>query len=228
MGKLNVRPPVSKAKENGFTALWALESPYLLRVYGVSDEEFDDLVDEDTKAELFDGVMIVHSPAAYEHDDVGGFVRGLMDFYADARGLGKVLGPDSLIRIAKRRRFGPDAYFLRRTQVPPRGTKEFKGVPDLVVEVLSPSNRGYDLKEKRQAYRAAGVREIWFIDAENRQVLIDRKRGGKYTEQAVTAGKLTSQVLKGFWIDADWLWAEPLPGKMASLHQILAAAGESL
>ena len=44
--------------------LRTVDLPYMLRLYGVTDEKFDELTDEDTKAELFDGVMIVHSPAS--------------------------------------------------------------------------------------------------------------------------------------------------------------------
>ena len=36
--------------------------PYLIRFPGISEEQFDELTDKETKAELFDGVMSVHSP----------------------------------------------------------------------------------------------------------------------------------------------------------------------
>jgi Uma2 family endonuclease len=204
---------------NGNSATW--DMPYLLRVYGVTEAMFDELVDEDTKAELIDGVMIVHSSATLAHDEVGGFVRGLMDFYADERDLGKVLGPDSLVDLATCRRIAPDAYFLRKKRVPRRWPKEFDGAPDLAVEILSPSNRDFDLEEKRPAYRAAGVGEIWLIDPENQRVLVDRKRRRKYDEQVVSTGRIVSDMLQGFWLDAAWLWSEPLPNKMECLREIL-------
>ena len=56
--------------------LRSIDLPYMIQVYDVTEEMFDDLVDEDTKAELLDGVMIVHSPASIEHDDSAAFSGG--------------------------------------------------------------------------------------------------------------------------------------------------------
>jgi hypothetical protein len=61
-----------------------IDLPFMIQVYEVTEEIFDELVDEDTKAELIDGVMIVHSPASLEHDNIGGFTR-LMSFTAMRR-----------------------------------------------------------------------------------------------------------------------------------------------
>jgi Uma2 family endonuclease len=198
-----------------------IDLPYMLQVYGVTEEMFDELVDEDTKAELIDGVMIVHSPASMEHDNIGGFVRGLMSFYGDAKGLGVVLGPDSLIHLASGRKCAPDVFFIRQARVPTPLPKEFEGVPDLVLEVLSPSNRRYDLRDRRLIYREANVGEVWFIDAELRQIIIDRGQAGGYTEEIVAEGEVFSAVLPGFWVNASWLWATPLPNRFMCLEEIL-------
>ena len=199
-----------------------VDRPYLVRIPDFTEEMFDDFVDENTKAELFDGVMIVHSPATIEHDDVGGFTRGLMRFYAGRKRLGSVLGPDGIIHLASCRKFCPDLFFVRKERMPRPRPKEFEGAADLIGEVLSPSTRDYDLEDKRSAYREAGVGEIWFLDVANAQVIVDRRGRRGYTEETVARGKVASDVLKGFWLNVPWLWADPLPDPLSCLEKILA------
>ena len=55
-----------------------VELPYTLRLYDVTEEMFDEIATPDVKADLIDGVMIVHSPASPRHDDVAGFIRAVM------------------------------------------------------------------------------------------------------------------------------------------------------
>jgi Uma2 family endonuclease len=202
--------------------LKTIDLPFMIQVYEVTEEMFDELVDEDAKAELIDGMMIIQSPASMEHDDIGGFMRGLMSFYSDAQGLGVVLGPDSLIHLAPGRKCAPDVFFIRQERMPMPLPKEFEGVPDLVVEVLSPSNRRYDLRHKRLIYREAGVGEVWFIDVELRRIIMDRHRAGSYVEEIFTEGEVFSEVLPGFWLNASWLSATPLPNRFMCLEEILS------
>ena len=47
-----------------------------------------------------------------------------------------------------------------------------EGAPDLLIEVLSPSNRGHDTLTKRTLYARGGVREYWIVDPEARTLEI--------------------------------------------------------
>jgi Uma2 family endonuclease len=74
-----------------------------------------------------------------------------------------------------------------------------EGPPDLVIEVLSPSNRGHDLLTKRALYGRAGVREYWIVDPEARtvEILIRDRDALHAVETATENDTITSPVLGG-------------------------------
>ena len=198
-----------------------VDHPYTLRLYGVTEEMFDEVVTPDIKADLLDGVMIVHSPAAPRHDDVAGFIRTAMRSFASYLALGIVLGPDVLFHPKPGRRFAPDILFVETAHNPIIELKQIEGIPDLAIEVLSPSNRYEDLNEKYPAYREAGIKEIWLVDPDNEEVKIDKRRGKRYTSRTLSTGRIESSVLPGFWLNAEWLWSEPPPSDLLCLLEIL-------
>lgn len=89
----------------------------------------------------------------------------------------------------------------------------------MVVEILSESTRDYDLQKKREAYREGSIPEIWFVDDENHQIIVDRKVGEDYREEVACKGKVFSEAIDGFWVQAEWLWEESLPDPVACLRQ---------
>ena len=66
-----------------------------------------------------------------------------------------------------------------------------EGPPDLLVEVLSLSNRGRDLLTKRALYARAGVPEYWIVDPMSRTIeVLTLDRDAFHTAQ-VAAGQDT-------------------------------------
>jgi Uma2 family endonuclease len=49
-----------------------------------------------------------------------------------------------------------------------------EGAPDFVVEVLSPKTRQLDLVNKKRIYARIGVKELWIIDPEPKEVAVYR------------------------------------------------------
>jgi Uma2 family endonuclease len=60
----------------------------------------------------------------------------------------------------------PDLVFLGSKRLDLIEAGRVDGPPDLVVEVLSSSNRRFEKDLKRQRYLDNGVAELWIVDAE--------------------------------------------------------------
>ncbi len=52
------------------------------------------------------------------------------------------------------------------------GDKYIDGAPDLVIEVVSPTNPGHDYVRKLDLYIRAGVREYWIVDPDEKKVVV--------------------------------------------------------
>lgn len=99
--------------------------------------------------------------------ELGGFIR--------RQRLGGAYGPDTTFLIGSNERL-PDFAFVSRDRVGPEGQPRgiWRMAPDLAVEVVSPRELYQGLLSKVDEYLAAGVREVWLVDPQRRNVTIYR------------------------------------------------------
>ncbi len=62
---------------------------------------------------------------------------------------------------------------------------QFKGVPRLIVEVVSPSNASDDYVKKLNLYMRFGVEEYWIVSPKNKTVEIFNIENGVYGEPKI-------------------------------------------
>jgi Uma2 family endonuclease len=69
------------------------------------------------------------------------------------------------------------------------------GTPDLLVEVLSPSNKEYDLIKKKELYEHFGVMEYWIVDPDTHIAIIYALINGKYERIGEERSSIVSRLL---------------------------------
>jgi len=74
----------------------------------------------------------------------------------------------------------PDLVFVLKERSAIIGEKNIQGVPDLLVEILSPSTESSDRRLKHSLYERFGVPEYWIVDPARDVVLIFRLSAGRY------------------------------------------------
>jgi Uma2 family endonuclease len=89
-----------------------------------------------------------------------------------------------------------------------RGPEGCRGAPDLVVEILSPSNTAIEMERKFRLYREAGVREYWLVDSENKSLTVYRFQNG--------------EILTNAYGSADTAPVASLPGLTIPLEEVFA------
>jgi Uma2 family endonuclease len=188
----------------------------------MTEREFVEWVDDETRAEWVDGEVIVMPPVSIDHDNVAFWARSILQDFVEHFELGQILGPEVMVRLPRqRRRRTPDVLFVSKAREAILRPNHVEGAPDLIVEVVSPESVVRDWREKYTEYARAGVREYWVIDrCHNRVECYALVRGGKYEAIAEVDGKLASKVLPGFYLRTRWLLRRVLPSRRSVLREL--------
>jgi Uma2 family endonuclease len=96
--------------------------------------------------------------------------------------------------------YEPDVMFLGTSKagIVSADTLKFP-IPDLIVEVLSPSTEKRDRGIKFEDYALHGVGEYWIVDAEAETIELHRLQGSAYPPaEPQKEGVLTSDIIPGF------------------------------
>jgi len=187
----------------------------------VSYEEFLTWADEDVRAEWIDGDIHVMSPASDRHQDLAEFLLALMRLLVEHEGEGWVRGSVFQMKLDVRPSGRePDLLYLREQNRDRVTDTHVNGPADLVVEVVSPESGARDRGEKFYEYEAAGIPEYWLVDPQREEVAVYRLNEDRYrTAFEGHDGRVVSEVLDGFWIEAEWLWQEELPAVLDVLRR---------
>lgn len=86
--------------------------------------------------------------------------------------------------------------------------KEYAGIPDLIIEILSPSNQAHDLVTKLNLYMKYGVKEYWIINPLLDNIMIYSLNGkNEYQLNVISSdGIAKSTVFEGLEIKASDLF----------------------
>jgi Uma2 family endonuclease len=132
------------------------------------------MVSSDVLYEVVDG-RILEKPVGAQEVDIATILVQILGAFARSNRLGRVFSElVFLIDPKKNRQRRPDVSFVSDARWPYRRrlprVAVLEVIPDLAIEVVSPSNSAYEVQEKIQDYFAAGVTEVWIIYPEQRQL----------------------------------------------------------
>lgn len=149
--------------------------------------------------ELVDGDHFVSPAPRIAHQRVVGDLHLALRAWADPHGALVLLGPTD-VRFTADTVLEPDVLVLSAaTAARLDDDRAVTLVPDLVVEVSSPSTRSHDLVRKRRVYERHGVPTFWFVDRQESSVTsYELGEDGRYQSEVVDRdGTLRAAALPG-------------------------------
>jgi Uma2 family endonuclease len=150
------------------------------------------------KYELVDGEILV-SPAGMRHSEIASRILGLIWQFLEKNPIGKVYTPDVGIALPNGNVRSPDVTYVSLAKLPGGRSPETFGevIPDLAVEVLSPSDSLRELGRKIGEFLENGVPLVWLVDPKRETVTV--YRSFSETEQLGAGDTITAEpVLPGF------------------------------
>lgn len=137
------------------------------------------LGDRGDNYELIRGELVELTPPNRTHGRImvnitlllGAFVkeRQLGQLYAGDVGFVFQHNPDTVL--------GPDLAFLTSRRIPKDDSTYSSTLPDLAIEIVSPSNAAREIERKIGIYLSSGVREVWIVYPGKAQVVVHSQAG---------------------------------------------------
>ena len=162
------------------------------------------------RAELWRGEVREYMPADWQHGRTSATIGAAIGLHSQQHALGEAFaaGTGFIVRTpAGESVLAPDTAFIRKERLSPDLPDEgFCPIaPDLVVEVLSPSESLATAQEKAREWLAGGATLVWLIDPKRRVVEVWRREGLMRTlgDDETLSGE---EVLPGFAFPVRELW----------------------
>jgi Uma2 family endonuclease len=161
--------------------------------------------DDLTHYEIIDGEVYLLPTPTLKHQLVQAKLMNRIRSYLNLNRLGELLAApfDFVMRREPLRTRQPDLFFLssaRESEWRDRLSEpRLEVAPDLVIELLLPSDTYQRWKEKLQDYHQLGVREVWAVDVEAGEIEVLVREEGGYRSLGWFSGEqlVPTQVLTG-------------------------------
>lgn len=139
----------------------------LLRLYG-----------EGVRGELVRGALWKTTTAGLTHGEIAMNLGGELRNFIRPRRLGRLVGSDSGMMLERDPDTvrEPDIAFISAQKLPlnVKLSGYYEGAPDLVVEIVSPSDGAREVYHKARMWISFGVPLVWVVNPENRAIEVHR------------------------------------------------------
>lgn len=180
-------------------------------------EDFMQRYSDEGPFEWINGVVIPVQPVVLGIAHIRGCLfRKLADF-ADIHGFGEVYGSCPFVLLDDqryvKRSYRPDILFITSSHLreimnrdPDWGNKPLIGPPDLVVEVVSPTDLMTHVNRKVRLYLEDGVQLVWVVEPDEKSVSIFTPNTKQFTRLTIEDTLSGGDILPNFALPLEQLF----------------------
>lgn len=163
---------------------------------------FDD--NDEYYYELINGEMIQKSAPSPKHQEVSRNLLFALETFNRQKKIGSIFYAPLDVYFDEYNKPQPDIVFVSTEKKDIINKDGIKGVPDLIIEIISPSSFFRDRIEKKALYEKMLVHECWLVDPQNETIEIYALKNKQYeliSGVTTSEGELKSLVFKGLTIN---------------------------
>ena len=133
---------------------------------------WEQLPDDGNRYEVIDGVLYMTTAPSNFHQWIIERLWRFVGLPAEEQGLAYFFSAPIGLLMPGCDPVQPDFLLVRQDRAAIIHDGRIRGVPDLIAEVLSPTNPEQDTEVKRHSYARAGVPEYWIVRPATRDLLV--------------------------------------------------------
>lgn len=161
--------------------------------------------DDGRRHEIIDGDHYVNPAPSTYHQTVSRRLQHQLYTQIELTGRGVVYDAPVDVQLTDHDIVQPDLVVVLTSRMQMITPTKIKGVPDLLVEILSPSTASNDATLKKQLYERVGVAEYWIVDPDNHTVEQLVLADGRY-ERRPAADAIPLSILEGVAVRLADVW----------------------
>lgn len=140
-------------------------------------DDYIKLPDDGKRYEIIDGELFVTAAPATGHQYTSAEIYDVLRRWARESAGGLVFYAPVDVVLARDVIVQPDLIWFSDDRIEHVNALRVTGIPDLVVEILSPGTARRDRSKKSEVYARFGAREYWLVDPKDESVEIRTLRG---------------------------------------------------
>ena len=186
-------------------------APMKAATHKMTYDQYCLLPEDRNQYELFDGELVMTPSPSREHQKIVLRLARFLAEHVDQQSLGEVYVSPLDAIFDPYTVLQPDILFVSKARLAEVAGERIEGVPDLVVEVLSPSTFYKDLRRKMTVYSQFGVEEYWIVDPETKTIELycrgpegnEGKEGLELIRRFSATEMFESRLLPGFRLEVN-------------------------
>lgn len=168
-------------------------------------KEYAAIPNDGKRHEIIEGEHYVSPAPNLYHQEISRRLQFQLYMAIEIPELGVVIDAPVDVQLSEKNIVQPDLVIIRKRNRRIMTPIQVKGIPDLLIEILSPSNSEHDLVKKRRMYERNRVPEYWIVFPDEQQILQLTLVGEKY-EEAIFTEEITFDVPPLMTVDLRKVW----------------------